>query len=135
MLEKNKEKKFSQWATDNGWLVRKIKYVSRNGALDRLYMKSGIVAFIEWKKDASSEIQESQRLEIPELDSQFIFNIVTYDVEIAKKFLSYIDSERPRLLSSKWVQVFNQAKEMCSLDAHGIGKNRISLNSSVISKK
>lgn len=33
-----------------GWLVRKIEYPGRRGALDRMFIKDGRVVFIEFKR-------------------------------------------------------------------------------------
>lgn len=37
-------------AEKDGWLVRKLQYVGRRGAPDRMFVKAGRIVFIEFKK-------------------------------------------------------------------------------------
>lgn len=37
-------------AEDDGWLVRKLQYVGRRGAPDRMFVKRGRIVFIEFKR-------------------------------------------------------------------------------------
>ena len=45
-----------------GWFVRKVKWIGRNGAPDRVFIKSGRVVWIEFK-DTGEEPRLSQTLE------------------------------------------------------------------------
>lgn len=50
MLESAVEMPVVRRAEAAGWLVRKLAWVGRNGAPDRIFMKDGRVVFIEFKK-------------------------------------------------------------------------------------
>lgn len=41
------------WAEEDGWEVRKLKYLGRVGAPDRMFYKDDRVVFIEFKKPQS----------------------------------------------------------------------------------
>lgn len=49
MRESAIEEKVCRWATRNGWLVRKFKS-SKRGVPDRVFIRNGIVVFIEFKR-------------------------------------------------------------------------------------
>lgn len=48
-LEANEEDAAVAWAENNGWLVRKMKYIGRNGAADRFFFGHGAIVMIEFK--------------------------------------------------------------------------------------
>lgn len=66
MQERGIEAKAIKFAQSNGWLVRKLKWSGRRGAPDRLFIKSGVVIFGEFKqpkKDATvQQGREHKRL-------------------------------------------------------------------------
>jgi Holliday junction resolvase-like predicted endonuclease len=70
MIEANVEVPICTWAEEEGWQVRKLKWIGKVGAPDRLFYKDGRVVFIEFKKpqwkwkDLRSEPQkrEAQRM-------------------------------------------------------------------------
>lgn len=62
MLEKAIEKKVCDYGTKTGWLVRKLQWVGRHGAPDRLFMHRGLAIFIEFKQ-RGKKATEHQRLE------------------------------------------------------------------------
>ena len=126
MLEKKRQKKFNQWATAKGWLVRKIRYEARSGCPDCIYIKCGIVAFIEWKKPGGL-LQESQKEEIPLYDQHYMLLGIFDDPEKAKEWLELIDLQRPRILPDSWCEVFNKTKEMRVMDANGVRKTTAKL--------
>jgi hypothetical protein len=37
-------------AKKNGWLVRKLQWIGRNGAPDRFFAKGGVIIFVEFKQ-------------------------------------------------------------------------------------
>ena len=49
MLEKEIEKKVCAYAKSKGWLCYKFPSPSQRGVPDRIYMKSGLIFFIEFK--------------------------------------------------------------------------------------
>ena len=49
MAESPIELTVCKWAEDRGWFVRKIAYVGRRNAADRLFIKGGRVVFVEFK--------------------------------------------------------------------------------------
>ncbi len=66
MIESPMENFVVSRAKAEGWLVRKVRWIGRRNAPDRLYIKDGRVVFIEHKasgKDArSGQQREIQRL-------------------------------------------------------------------------
>ena len=50
MLESGIEEKVQKFAEARGWLVRKMKWIGRRGAHDRLYIREGRVVFVEFKQ-------------------------------------------------------------------------------------
>lgn len=53
------ETKACRWATNRGWLCRKLKTQNRRGAPDRMFMKMGVIIFVEFKDgdDVLSKLQ------------------------------------------------------------------------------
>lgn len=48
--ESNIEMNVSKYACNNGWWVRKFVSPSNSGSPDKLFIKNGLVLFIEFKK-------------------------------------------------------------------------------------
>ncbi len=49
------------YATNNGWLVRKLRWIGRSGAPDRFFAKSGRMIFIEFKRtDGDARLQQER---------------------------------------------------------------------------
>lgn len=69
MLESYIERKVCDYAKKLGWLVRKLSWVGRHGAPDRLFIKAGRVVFIEFKRTGRKPT-EHQRLELERLRAQ-----------------------------------------------------------------
>lgn len=40
----------TRYAESRGWLQRKIKYIGRRNAADRLFIRAGVVLFVEFKR-------------------------------------------------------------------------------------
>lgn len=61
-LESGVERPLVRWAQQDGWEVRKLQYVARVGAPDRMFYKDGRVVFIEFKslKGKLSKMQERE---------------------------------------------------------------------------
>ena len=49
MRESYIEKKACEIATKHGWLTRKLKFIGRDGAPDRMFIRDGRVLFVEFK--------------------------------------------------------------------------------------
>lgn len=53
-------------AARNGWLVRKLSWIGRRGAPDRLFMKGGLAIFVEFKatgeKPDPLQVREIERI-------------------------------------------------------------------------
>ncbi|ERP95653.1 hypothetical protein Q669_29715 [Labrenzia sp. C1B10] len=66
MLEKKIERLVSAYGEKRGFLVRKLQWVGRHGAPDRVFMKAGVIYFIEFKqkgkKPTANQEAEIQRL-------------------------------------------------------------------------
>lgn len=64
--ESSIERKVTDFAKRNGWIVRKLKWINRNGAPDRLFMKGGVCVFVEFKqskkKARTNQSQEHEKL-------------------------------------------------------------------------
>lgn len=62
MSEKVIELQTCDWAQQNGILVRKVQWLGRRGAPDRLFMANGLAVFIEFKSPTGklSKIQERE---------------------------------------------------------------------------
>ena len=58
-LEKTIEDQARDWALRDGWMVRKVSWVGRKGAPDRVFLRDGRTIFIEMKRpgDQPREIQ------------------------------------------------------------------------------
>ena len=50
MLEIAIEERVQKFAQSRGWLVRKLQWIGRTGAPDRLYMRRGRMVFAEFKQ-------------------------------------------------------------------------------------
>lgn len=63
MKESYIENKCLALAKQQGYTVRKIKYIAQNGAPDRMFFKLGHFMFVEFKTDGGiiSEIQKYQQ--------------------------------------------------------------------------
>lgn len=56
MLESSVEKTVVDYAEKRGWLVRKLRWIGRVGAPDRIFIRDGRVVFIEFKKPRKKAI-------------------------------------------------------------------------------
>lgn len=67
MLESKVEKDSMSYAAAHGWLCRKIRWIGRRGAPDRLFIRAGRVIFVEFKKPKGAlriqQERERERLE------------------------------------------------------------------------
>jgi hypothetical protein len=56
------ERNAVQWAQEHGWLVRKMRYIERNGCPDRWFFKDGVIVPIEFKSSTGrlSLVQERE---------------------------------------------------------------------------
>lgn len=50
VAERYIEGKVQAWAEKNGWLVRKLSFLGRRSAPDRLYIRESTIVFIEFKR-------------------------------------------------------------------------------------
>jgi hypothetical protein len=64
--ESSIEHRVCERARENGWLVRKLAWIGRRGAPDRLFMKGGVAIFVEFKqskkKAAAHQNQEHVKM-------------------------------------------------------------------------
>lgn len=49
--EANEETESVIWAENNGWEVRKMKYIGRRGCADRMFFGYGVIVPIEFKRN------------------------------------------------------------------------------------
>ncbi|MFC3724473.1 VRR-NUC domain-containing protein [Neoaquamicrobium sediminum] len=87
MLESYIERKVCEYAKKLGWLVRKLQWVGRHGAPDRLFIRAGRVVFIEFKAPGKKPT-EHQRLELERLREQGMEAYVVDDIDEGKFILS-----------------------------------------------
>lgn len=66
MIESSLEDWACDRAQDDGWFVRKLKWIGRRNAPDRLFVKAGRVVFIEFKRPGgearATQVREADRL-------------------------------------------------------------------------
>lgn len=48
-------------AEDNNWLFRKLRWIGRRGAPDRLFMRKGVALFVELKADGEEPTIQQKR--------------------------------------------------------------------------
>jgi hypothetical protein len=80
MLEKKIEGKVCEYAKKKGFLVRKLEWVGRHGAPDRVLIKDGKIYFIEFKQKGKSPTP-NQEAEIARLRDAGMLVWVIDDVE------------------------------------------------------
>ena len=86
MREREIEKKACEFAAKNGWYQRKYKTANRRGLPDRIFIRRGIVMFIEFKA-TGEEATEQQKLEHDRIRKQGIEVYVIDNIEDAKVLL------------------------------------------------
>ena len=86
MLESAIEKKVCAYGTKTGWLVRKLQWIGRHGAPDRLFMMAGFVLFIEFKQRGKKPT-EHQRIEHERLRAAGMIVHIVDDVDNGKALL------------------------------------------------
>jgi hypothetical protein len=62
MRESLIERKCCQWAKGNGWLVYKFVSPSQSGVPDRLFIRAGLVVFVEFKATGEQLRPQQQRV-------------------------------------------------------------------------
>lgn len=63
MLEIDVERTVCHYATEQGWLVRKIVYPGRRGAPDRHFYKGGRLLIMEFKRPVGGRVSGNQKRE------------------------------------------------------------------------
>ena len=66
--ERGYEREVVTWAEKHGWLQRKIRYVGRWGALDRMFIREGVVVFIEMKQESGALMHHQRAEQVTLLD-------------------------------------------------------------------
>ena len=61
MRESEIELSVCAWAESSGWISRKIAYVGRKGAADRIFVGFGRVVFIEFKRPGEEPREQQLR--------------------------------------------------------------------------
>lgn len=79
MLESYIEKKVVARFQENGWLVRKLAWIGRVGAPDRILMKNSVCVFIEFKskgeKPRPTQVIEHKKMRNAGMEIYVIDNI------------------------------------------------------------
>lgn len=87
MLESYIERRVCDYAKRLGWLVRKLQWIGRHGAPDRLFIKAGRIVFIEFKAPRKKPTK-NQEQEIARLRAEGCEVYVVDDIEEGKFILS-----------------------------------------------
>lgn len=80
MLESYIETKVCEWARKNGWLVRKLQWIGREGAPDRFFAKVGRIILVEFKRPGEKP-RPSQDREIKRLREAGVEVAVVDDID------------------------------------------------------
>lgn len=86
MRERKIEKDAKKFAVKNGWYVRKFKTVNRRGVPDDIFIRAGVVMFIEFKKPGEPAT-EQQHLEHERIRAQGIQVHVVDSLQVAQMLL------------------------------------------------
>jgi hypothetical protein len=63
--ESKLEEQAVEYAKRKGWFVRKVQWIGRRGAPDRVFIRRGKIVWIEFKRgDGTGEVSGNQRQEI-----------------------------------------------------------------------
>lgn len=90
--EKTAERGFNSWAKGEGWKVKKTVSPGRKGTFDRVYIKMGVHAWIEWKHpDGTGELSHHQEVEFQELLDHGAHAAVFDDQLAARRWLKNLD--------------------------------------------
>ena len=87
MQERYIEKKVCAFAKANGWTHRKLQWIGRSGAPDRVFIKNGRVIFVEFKQ-LGKKPSPNQKIEISVLREAGAEVHVCDDIETGKRILS-----------------------------------------------
>lgn len=81
MSESPIEKEVVRLAEADGWFVRKLQWIGRRGAPDRLFVKAGRVVFIEFKAPGKPlqqlQVNERRRLTEHGAEAHYCDNVRT----------------------------------------------------------
>jgi len=86
------ENKVVDYAKKTGWKQRKLSWVGRHGAPDRVFFKSGVLLFVEFKQRGKKPTPNQEK-EIGELRSEGMLVFVIDNIDAGKALL---DSYRSR---------------------------------------
>lgn len=79
MLEAVFEELLIEYAEARGWIFRKLKFIGRRGAPDRMFAKDGRVMFVELKAPgkppSTGQVREIRQLRAAGLDVHLIDNL------------------------------------------------------------
>jgi hypothetical protein len=92
MLEKEIERKACKWAKENGWLPYKFTSPAHRSVPDRIFVRNGIVAFIEFKRPGE-RLTAGQIRELDRLRGENVWTAVAYSVEEAQRFLQAVGTK------------------------------------------
>ena len=82
-LEADVESAVCQIAQEHGWLARKVRWVGRRGAADRVFFGHGRCVWIEFKRPETGRESELQRRELRRLREHYPEVHVAYTAEYA----------------------------------------------------
>lgn len=94
MAEKHIEKAHRKWAVIKGWKVKKLTSPGQRGCFDRIYIKMGVHAWIEWKQPGGV-LSVHQEEELADLLAHGANAAVFDNLEDGKAWLNGLDPQQP----------------------------------------
>lgn len=84
-LESSVESECAKYAKTRGWLEVKIMKASIRGFPDRIFIRKGVVIFVEFKRDSKEEPRVQQLKRHREISEKGATVMVISDVEVFKR--------------------------------------------------
>lgn len=103
MAEIDTEEQSCAYATSLGWRNRKLQYVNRNGAPDRMFFRRGIIFFVEFK-DWGKTPQPHQKRELGRMESEKILVNVIDNFSDFKDYIDRFDRPIVSTFYSAWMR-------------------------------
>lgn len=87
MLESVLQQKATEYAISRGWFSRKVSWMGRRGAPDKLFARGGLAVFVEFKQKGKKPNKQQER-EIARMQEAGLWVVVFDDLETARAFFT-----------------------------------------------
>jgi hypothetical protein len=87
MLESVLQQKATEYAVSRGWFSRKVQWMGRRGAPDKLFARGGLVVFVEFKQKGKKPNLLQER-EIARMQAAGLWVLVFDDLDTAHAFFT-----------------------------------------------